>query len=362
MSRDIEKYIPSEKVEISEHLERGILVEVVKKLLSHENYEYASNHLPENLDTDFQEPIWEIQEAVGSVLTMNNYLNRDKKFKLKERKLLKFLIKHPWEVHSRKSLIEFLCVWEETYNTYITSIRKQLSKRECFIENSSWDGYYLRLWEFSLDMVWEKVQLWDDTYYIPQLRSLYINNELKSFPPAEQKMLDFFISSPWKVHSRATLLDALWDNWNINDRTIDIYIKRLRKKIGTNKNSIHTIYWKWYYMNLGEINLENINDKVEICRKTFFIPNLCWCFITWETNDLVMKFSHNESDLLDKMYKNPNRIYSRYSIQNFLWIDEDTDERVVDTYIRRLRKKLNSLEKDLGKSIVTHSWEWYSWK
>ena len=47
--------------------------------------------------------------------------------------------------------------------------------------------------------------------------------------PTEYRLLQFFMSSPERVHSRANLLDKVWGNEvYIEERTVDVHIKRLR--------------------------------------------------------------------------------------------------------------------------------------
>jgi two-component system phosphate regulon response regulator PhoB len=47
--------------------------------------------------------------------------------------------------------------------------------------------------------------------------------------PTEYRLLQFFMSNPERVHSRANLLDKVWGNEvYIEERTVDVHIKRLR--------------------------------------------------------------------------------------------------------------------------------------
>ena len=47
--------------------------------------------------------------------------------------------------------------------------------------------------------------------------------------PTEYRLLQFFMSNPERVHSRANLLDRVWGNEvYIEERTVDVHIKRLR--------------------------------------------------------------------------------------------------------------------------------------
>lgn len=50
-----------------------------------------------------------------------------------------------------------------------------------------------------------------------------------SLGPTEYRLLQFFMSNPERVHSRANLLDNVWGNEvYIEERTVDVHIKRLR--------------------------------------------------------------------------------------------------------------------------------------
>jgi len=55
------------------------------------------------------------------------------------------------------------------------------------------------------------------------------NIEIK-LGPIEYKLIDFFIKSPQRVYSREQLLNNVWgDNINVESRTVDVHIRRLRK-------------------------------------------------------------------------------------------------------------------------------------
>jgi len=57
------------------------------------------------------------------------------------------------------------------------------------------------------------------------------NKEIK-LGPIEYKLLDFFIKSPQRVYSREQLLNNVWgDEINVEARTVDVHIRRLRKAI-----------------------------------------------------------------------------------------------------------------------------------
>jgi two-component system phosphate regulon response regulator PhoB len=50
--------------------------------------------------------------------------------------------------------------------------------------------------------------------------------------PTEFRLLHFFMTHPERVHSRAQLLDRVWgDHVFIEERTVDVHIKRLREAL-----------------------------------------------------------------------------------------------------------------------------------
>jgi len=64
----------------------------------------------------------------------------------------------------------------------------------------------------------------------PDSHRVAINNVDVMMSPTEYKLLHFFASHPNKVYSRNQLLDNVWgDNVYVEDRTVDVHIRRLRK-------------------------------------------------------------------------------------------------------------------------------------
>jgi two-component system phosphate regulon response regulator PhoB len=51
--------------------------------------------------------------------------------------------------------------------------------------------------------------------------------------PTEFRLLHFFMTHTERVHSRAQLLDRVWgDHVFIEERTVDVHVKRLREALG----------------------------------------------------------------------------------------------------------------------------------
>ena len=55
--------------------------------------------------------------------------------------------------------------------------------------------------------------------------------------PTEFRLLEFFLTNPKRVFSRDQILENVWpNNINVETRTIDVHVRRLRKSININNN------------------------------------------------------------------------------------------------------------------------------
>ncbi len=60
--------------------------------------------------------------------------------------------------------------------------------------------------------------------------------------PTEFKLLAFLMQHPERVHSRAQLLDKVWgDHVYIEERTVDVHVKRLRESLGAAAVMVETV-------------------------------------------------------------------------------------------------------------------------
>lgn len=63
------------------------------------------------------------------------------------------------------------------------------------------------------------------------------NGILIDLGPTEFRLLHFLMSNPERVHSRAHVLDKVWgDRVYVEDRTVDVHIRRLRKALEASKH------------------------------------------------------------------------------------------------------------------------------
>ena len=60
--------------------------------------------------------------------------------------------------------------------------------------------------------------------------------------PTEFKLLQYLMAHPERVHSRSQLLDKVWgDHVFIEERTVDVHIKRLRETLGEAAAMVETV-------------------------------------------------------------------------------------------------------------------------
>ena len=72
-------------------------------------------------------------------------------------------------------------------------------------------------------------------------RVSYQGNSIK-LGPTEFKLLSYLMHHPERVHSRNQLLDHVWgDHVFIEERTVDVHIKRLRESLGDAGKLVETI-------------------------------------------------------------------------------------------------------------------------
>ncbi|HEY0202177.1 MAG TPA: phosphate regulon transcriptional regulator PhoB [Burkholderiaceae bacterium] len=67
--------------------------------------------------------------------------------------------------------------------------------------------------------------------------------------PTEFKLLRYFMKHPERVHSRSQLLDKVWgDHVFIEERTVDVHVKRLREALGEAGAMVETVRGAGYRM------------------------------------------------------------------------------------------------------------------
>ncbi|MEY5098787.1 MAG: phosphate regulon transcriptional regulatory protein PhoB [Pseudomonadota bacterium] len=91
------------------------------------------------------------------------------------------------------------------------------------------------------EIVNDTVQIGELTLDAATYRVNHKGRELK-VGPTEFKLLHFLMKHPERVHTRGTLLDRVWgDHVFIEERTVDVHVKRLRESLGEAGCMIETV-------------------------------------------------------------------------------------------------------------------------
>jgi two-component system phosphate regulon response regulator PhoB len=91
------------------------------------------------------------------------------------------------------------------------------------------------------EIVKDSVQLGELTLDAGTYRVTFRAKELK-IGPTEFKLLHYLMKHAERVHTRSTLLDKVWgDHVFIEERTVDVHVKRLRESLGEAASMIETV-------------------------------------------------------------------------------------------------------------------------
>lgn len=84
---------------------------------------------------------------------------------------------------------------------------------------------------FSPEDQLEQVQC-DELCLDPLSHQVTIKGAIVEIGPTEFRLLHFFMIHPGRVYTREQLLNNLWQNVHVSERTVDVHIRRLRKVLG----------------------------------------------------------------------------------------------------------------------------------
>jgi two-component system phosphate regulon response regulator PhoB len=77
----------------------------------------------------------------------------------------------------------------------------------------------------------------------PITHDVRINGEIAQLRPLEYKLLQLLVSDPGRVFSREELLEQVWEmRGDINTRTVDVHVRRLRVSLGAAAEVIETVH------------------------------------------------------------------------------------------------------------------------
>ncbi|HEX4451615.1 MAG TPA: response regulator [Kofleriaceae bacterium] len=77
----------------------------------------------------------------------------------------------------------------------------------------------------------------------PVTHDVKIGGQLTQLRPLEYKLLQLLVSDPGRVFSREELLEQVWEmRGDINTRTVDVHVRRLRVSLGPAADVIETVH------------------------------------------------------------------------------------------------------------------------
>ena len=90
-------------------------------------------------------------------------------------------------------------------------------------------------------------------------RRIFLGNDPVEMGPTEFKLLQFFMTHPERAYTRNQLLDQVWGaNVYVEERTVDVHIRRLRKALQTADNDyshlIQTVRGTGYRFSAREVS------------------------------------------------------------------------------------------------------------
>lgn len=142
-------------------------------------------------------------------------------------------------------LIEYMKKNEETAQIPVIMLTARSAEEDCITcLNAGADDYVIKPFSLKvllarIEAVWRRI--YEQTSHIIQFNDLTLDENAKRvFYQSEQiqlshtefKLLHFFMAHPEKVYSREQLLNRIWgDDLEVEDRTVDSYIRRLRRSL-----------------------------------------------------------------------------------------------------------------------------------
>ncbi|KGQ62365.1 phosphate regulon transcriptional regulator PhoB [Gallibacterium anatis] len=157
------------------------------------------------------------------------------------------LILLDWMLPGRSGImfIEYLKKLEQTAKIPIIMLTARSAEEDCITcLNAGADDYITK--PFSPKILLARIEaLWRRSYDPPsqivsfenlqidqQAQRVSVENQFVELSATEYKLLLFLMTHPEKVYSREKLLNHIWgDDIYVEDRTVDSYIRRLRRSL-----------------------------------------------------------------------------------------------------------------------------------
>lgn len=142
-------------------------------------------------------------------------------------------------------LIEYMKKNEETAQIPVIMLTARSAEEDCITcLNAGADDYVIKpfspkvllarieaVWRRIYEQTTQIIQIGDLTLDENAQRVSYLSEQIH-LSHTEFKLLHFFMTHPEKVYSREQLLNRIWgDDLEVEDRTVDSYIRRLRRSL-----------------------------------------------------------------------------------------------------------------------------------
>jgi two-component system phosphate regulon response regulator PhoB len=83
--------------------------------------------------------------------------------------------------------------------------------------------------------------------------------------PTEFKLLHYLMGHSERVHSRAQLLDKVWgDHVYIEERTVDVHVKRLREALAQAGSMVETVRGAGYRLTANPVPVTAVTEKAGV--------------------------------------------------------------------------------------------------
>lgn len=93
---------------------------------------------------------------------------------------------------------------------------------------------------------------------------VFIDDKEISFSALEFKLLSYFVRNPDRVLSREKILNNVWGvDTFVTDRVVDSHIRSIRKKLGSFKDHIESIYGEGYRFNPSPVSTQQM-EKLKV--------------------------------------------------------------------------------------------------
>lgn len=84
---------------------------------------------------------------------------------------------------------------------------------------------------------------WRDLSVDPRSHRVFTGDDEVALRPMEFKLLAVFLENPQRVFSRDQLLQQVWEiSSDVNTRTVDTHVRRLRQRLGASGDVIETVH------------------------------------------------------------------------------------------------------------------------